>query len=84
MVTAVLKHHTDMIDSLLKYNLPLKVTKVRNSHITWLLSTSRDRRITLWKLIDGKVMRRTDYQALKNPKGLHLASRQRMKQMFSR
>lgn len=62
MVTSVLKHHTDMIDSLLKYEFPNKVTKSRNFHITWLLSSSRDRRITLWKLVDGKIMKKLDYK----------------------
>ena len=65
VVTAVLKYHTDMIDSLLKYNFSQKITKARGPHITWLLSASRDRKITLWKLCDGKVMTKTDYPTVK-------------------
>ena len=65
VVTAVLKHHTDMIDSLLKYEFPIKIVKGRNAHIVWFLSASRDRHITLWKLIDGKVMKKSDYPNVK-------------------
>ena len=30
-----------------------------------MISASRDRRLTLWKLIDGKVMKKSDYPAIK-------------------
>lgn len=60
-MTAVLRHHTDMIDSLLKYEFPQKVLKVCCPHISWLLSASRDRKIALWKLVDGKIMTKLDY-----------------------
>lgn len=56
-----MRHHTDMIDSLLKYEFPQKVLKVVCPHISWLLSASRDRKIVLWKLIDGKIMTKLDY-----------------------
>ena len=69
VITAVLKHHTDMIDSLLRYDFPQKVTKTINNHITWLLSASRDRHIALWKLVDGKVMTKCEYPAVKLPDG---------------
>ena len=42
------------------------MTRVLNNHITWLLSAGRDRRITLWKLIDGKVMTKSDYPPFKS------------------
>ena len=61
--TAVLKHHTDMIDSLLRYNFAKKVVKTKCPHVSWLLSAGRDRKIVLWKLIDGKIMTKTDYTA---------------------
>ena len=60
VVTAVLKHHTDMIDSLLRYEFTTNIRKTNNSHITWLISASRDRRLTLWKLIDGKIMTKSE------------------------
>jgi len=50
-----------MIDSLLKYEFPQKVLKVCCPHISWLLSASRDRKIALWKLVDGKIMTKLDY-----------------------
>ena len=56
-----MRHHTDMIDALFKYEFPQKVLKTKSPHATWLLSASRDRKITLWKLIDGKVMRKSEY-----------------------
>ena len=62
--TAVLKHHTDMIDSLLKFEFSKKVLRTRCAHISWLLSASRDRKIALWKLVDGKPMTKTDYTAV--------------------
>ena len=65
VVTAVLKHHTDMIDALFKYEFPQKILKSKSPHITWLLSASRDRKITLWKLIDGKVMPKSEYPTMK-------------------
>lgn len=60
-VTAVLHHHTDMIDCLLKFEFPQKIVKTKCPHVTWLLSAGRDRKITLWKLIDGKIMTKSDY-----------------------
>ena len=65
VVTAVLKHHTDMIDALFKYEFPPKVLKTKSAHVTWLLSASRDRRIALWKLIDGKIMKKSEYPTMK-------------------
>ncbi len=47
-----------MIDSLLKLEFRTSKTKSSNQYITWFLSASRDREIVLWKLIDGKIMRR--------------------------
>lgn len=61
----MLKHHTDMIDALFKYEFPSKVLKTKCAHVTWLLSASRDRRITLWKLIDGKIMTKSEYPTVK-------------------
>jgi WD40 repeat protein len=57
-IVSQLKLHTDMIDSLLKLELPEDKTKISNPYIKWLLSASRDRTIILWKLIDGKIMKR--------------------------
>jgi len=51
--------HKDMIDSMLKLEfLPEKVL-TGNPYVQWFLTASRDRHIVLWKLIDGKVMRRS-------------------------
>ena len=61
----MLKHHTDMIDALFKYEFPSKVLKTKCAHVPWLLSASRDRRITLWKLIDGKIMTKSEYPTVK-------------------
>ena len=57
-----------MIDSLLKLELPSDKTKTTNPYITWLLSASRDRSIILWKLIDGKIMKRHNLVMLSSPK----------------
>jgi len=56
-----------MIDSLLKFEFSKRVLKTRCAHISWLLSASRDRKIALWKLVDGKVMTKTDYTAVVKP-----------------
>ena len=50
-----------MIDTLLKMELPGKMLINDNSHVKWLLSAGRDRKLVLWKLIDGKLMRRVDH-----------------------
>ena len=68
--TAVLRHHTDMIDALYKYEFPNKVLKTKSAHVTWLLSASRDRKIALWKLIDGKIMTKSDYPNAKTTQAL--------------
>ena len=47
-----------MIDSLLKLELPIDKSKTGNPYIVWLISASRDRSIVLWKLIDGKPMKK--------------------------
>ena len=47
-----------MIDSMLKLEFRPEKTKTTNPYIIWFLSASRDRQIVLWKLIDGKVMKR--------------------------
>lgn len=60
-VVSRLQLHSDMIDSLLKIELPSSKTKFSNPYITWLLSASRDRQIILWKLIDGKIMKRNKF-----------------------
>ena len=49
-----------MIDSLMKLELPAEKIKTNNKYITWLLSASRDRNIILWKLMDGKIMKRNE------------------------
>ena len=54
-----------MIDALFKYEFPPKVIKTKSAHVTWLLSASRDRKITLWKLIDGKIMKKSEYPTVK-------------------
>lgn len=64
-VTAVLRHHTDMIDSLLKFEFPHKVSRNKNEHVQWLVSAGRDRKVVLWKLIDGKVMTKSDFPPVK-------------------
>ena len=59
-IVSHLRQHTDMIDSLMKLELPPEKTRIKNPYITWLLSASRDRSILLWKLIDGRIMKRVD------------------------
>jgi hypothetical protein len=53
-----LLHHSDMID-VMKV-LPLKaVHKVKsNVYIQYLMSAGRDKRIVIWKLLDGKCLKR--------------------------
>jgi hypothetical protein len=54
-----LKTHKDMIDSMLKLDfLPEKI-RTSNPYIVWFLSAGRDRNIVLWKVVDGKVVRRS-------------------------
>ena len=53
--------HLDMIDSLLKIELTPEITQIqskRATQIQWLLSAGRDRKLILWKLLDGVPMRR--------------------------
>jgi hypothetical protein len=57
-VVSVLKKHADMIDSLLKIEFSAEKIKSGNPYIQWMLSASRDRQIILWKLIDGRPMKR--------------------------
>jgi len=65
LVSSLAGHH-DMIDSLLKLNFPQPSPKLSKQpphlasipYISWLLSAGRDRQIILWKLFDGKNMRR--------------------------
>jgi len=47
-----------MIDSLLKVTFSSEKMKTQNPYIQWLLSAGRDRQLILWKLLDGKVLRR--------------------------
>ena len=61
VIVAVLREHTDMIDSLLKFEFSPKMFRTKSNHVQWILSASRDRRIILWKLIDGKIMSKCDY-----------------------
>lgn len=56
-----------MIDSLLKFEFPYKIVKNYCNHVSWLISASRDRKIALWKLIDGKVMKKSNYPAVVKP-----------------
>ncbi len=55
---SVLKKHADMIDSLLKIDFSPEKIKTSNPYIQWMLSASRDRQIILWKLVDGRPMKR--------------------------
>lgn len=78
---SVLKHHSDMIDSLQLVHLSkytqsrlksfnseqanrlrgqgiLPNMKLLNPYVRWLISISRDNKIVLWKLFDGKPMTR--------------------------
>jgi len=78
---STLKHHSDMIDSLLKLDLSSKAYKVKNPYVQWVLSASRDRRIVLWKLLDGKPLSKSDYPVVKlyepmRSGGRDIASRQ--------
>ena len=57
-LVSTLKKHSDMIDSLLKLEFPCDKSKTINPYINWLLSASRDRTIVLWKLFEGKPMKR--------------------------
>ena len=65
VIVAVLRHHTDMIDSLLKFEFSPKIFRTKSNHVQWILSASRDRKIILWKLIDGKIMSKCDYPPVK-------------------
>lgn len=47
-----------MIDSMLKLEFSCDKTKSNNPYINWLISASRDRTIVLWKLFEGKPMKR--------------------------
>jgi hypothetical protein len=49
--TAIIKHHSDMIDCLM--NLPIRG---QNPYIRFLVSVSRDNKMVIWKLFDGRVM----------------------------
>ena len=65
VIVSVLKHHTDMIDSLLKYEFSPKMFRTKSTHVQWIISASRDRKIILWKLIDGKIMSKCDFPPVK-------------------
>lgn len=61
--------HTDMIDSMLKINLAPEITQVRTKKIAqvqWLVSAGRDRKLILWKLLDGQNLRRVSQNNLKS------------------
>ena len=48
-----------MIDSIAKVDLPAKDTKCRQSnYVQWMVSAGRDRNIVLWKLFDGKPIKK--------------------------
>eukprot|EP00347_Sterkiella_histriomuscorum_P021612 403333373 len=66
-MTCQLRFHKDMIDSMLKLEFPSEKLKSKNQYVTWFLSASRDRQIVLWKIIDGKVMRRNISKNSNNP-----------------
>lgn len=69
-----LKTHKDMIDSMLKLEfLPEKI-KTANPYIVWFLSASRDRNIIMWKVIDGKIVRRSQKLILGSNKKTGTAS----------
>lgn len=57
-IVSILKKHEDMIDSLIKLDFHKDKCKFENKFIVWLLSASRDRTIVLWKLLDGKPLKR--------------------------
>ena len=65
-----MKKHTDMIDSLLRLDFSCSKTKTINPYINWLISASRDRTIVLWKLFEGKPMKR-EYINLANSLNSH-------------
>ena len=54
-----------MIDSLLRFDFSPKMFRTKSNHVQWILSASRDRKIILWKLIDGKIMSKCDYPPVK-------------------
>ena len=57
-----------MIDSMLKINLAPEITQVRTKKIPqvqWLISAGRDRKLILWKLLDGQNLRRVQTNNLK-------------------
>jgi hypothetical protein len=61
--TTILKKHSDMIDSLLKLDFDPEKVKYNNLYVQWMLSASRDRQIVLWKLLDGKVLMKSNCPA---------------------
>lgn len=66
---SVLSHHTDMIDSLIKINFPRTIENQQHSpssYVQWLVSASRDRKLTLWKLYDGLPMKRSQFNLTKS------------------
>jgi len=58
-IVSSLRKHKDMIDSMLKVQIPQDLHKEPNPYVTWFVSAGRDHKIVLWKLIDGKAMRRS-------------------------
>lgn len=57
-VVSVLNGHKDMIDSLLKLNFSAEKINSKCPYMIYLISASRDRSIMLWKLVDGRIMRK--------------------------
>ena len=57
-IVSSLKRHKDMIDSMLKLQIPLTQPQ-GNPYVSWFVSAGRDQMLVLWKLIDGKPMRRS-------------------------
>ena len=48
-----------------KFDFSPKMFRSKSNHVQWILSASRDRKIILWKLIDGKIMSKCDYPPVK-------------------
>ena len=57
-VTEVLKGHTNMIDSMLKFNIGKKLQAKFAPWTQFLISCGRDGQIILWKLMDGVLVQK--------------------------
>ncbi len=55
-IVSCLKGHKDMIDSMYKME---EMPEAKGKYTQWFVSASRDRQLIMWKLCDGRVMRRS-------------------------